>query len=108
MSTKMVTIATFENPAEAHAAKNCLEAEGIAAIVTDESVGSWLGYMGSAIGGIKLQVADVDVERSENILFLQTAGDGGSTEPWRCTRCQEVVDGGFEICWSCGGEREEF
>ncbi len=108
MSPKMVTIASFENTAEAHAAKNCLESEGIAAIVTDESVGSWLGYMGSAIGGIKLQVAQADLERAREVLSSEIAGDGAPAEPWRCLRCQEIVDAGFEICWSCGGEREEF
>jgi hypothetical protein len=104
----MVTIATFENPTEAHAAKHCLEAEGIAAVVTDEAVGNWLSYMGSAIGGIKLQVAETDVARGEEVLFVQTRADGQQLAPWRCARCRETVDGGFEICWSCGGERDEF
>jgi hypothetical protein len=108
MADKLVTIRAYENPAEAHAAKNCLESEGIIALVADEAVGNWLGYMGSAIGGIKLQVSETEAERAQAILDSQVADDSEAAGPWRCTRCQEIVDGGFEICWSCNGERSEF
>jgi hypothetical protein len=105
MVAKMVTVNSFENAAEAYAAKHRLEADGIAAIVTDEAVGNWLGYMGTAIGGIKVQVAEADVARSREILFTRPVASDAA--PWRCRRCQELVQGDFELCWSCGGEREE-
>ena len=58
MSGKLVTISAFENPTEAHAAKNLLETEGIASYVADEAVGNWLGYMGTAIGGVSFSMAN--------------------------------------------------
>jgi hypothetical protein len=110
MPGKLVTISSYENPTEAHAAKNLLEMEGITAYVADEAVGNWLGYMGTAIGGIKLQVASADAERCVAILARAEAeaAEADLGDPWRCNRCRETVDAGFEVCWSCGGAREEF
>jgi hypothetical protein len=106
MAGKLVTVGSFQSAAEAHAAKHRLEADGIAAVVTDEAVGNWLGYMGTAIGGIKVQVAEAEAERSLEILYSKLS-EGSASPPWRCRKCQEVVEGDFEVCWSCGGEREE-
>ncbi len=108
MSGKLVTIASYENPAEAYAAKFRLEIEGIQAYVADETVGNWLP-IGAAVGGIKLQVAQLDAERSEQILSRGEALEesGERDQPWRCKKCQEMVDAGFEVCWSCGGTWED-
>ena len=28
--------------------------------------------------------------------------DQESTEPWKCPRCGEVIEGQFTACWKCG------
>jgi len=106
---RLTTVYSYENPAEAHAAKNRLEAEGIAAFVADESAANMLSYMGSAIGGAKLQVAESDAEWSLRILFPEQTQDGGTeiSTPWRCQTCNEIIDADFDACWSCGGFRDE-
>lgn len=109
MSDRLTTIYSYETPAEAHAAKNRLEAEGIVAFVADESAANMLSYVGPAIGGAKLQVAEADAERSLQVLFPdETQDDGAVTSTsWRCRECNEIIDAGFYACWSCGGAREE-
>lgn len=60
MSDSLVTIATFATPVEAQLARNVLEAEGIAAVVADEETIGMFGYLGNAMGGIKVQVREDD------------------------------------------------
>ncbi|MFQ5926671.1 MAG: DUF4440 domain-containing protein [Terriglobia bacterium] len=64
---KLLTIATFSQPIEAHSAKAQLENKGIECVLAHEhSVG--LFGLASALGGIKLQVREADVERATEIL----------------------------------------
>jgi ribosomal protein S27AE len=62
------TVATFREAYQAHLAKGRLEAEGISAIVLDEyTVGiNWM--YSQAIGGVKLEVQDLDYDRALKIL----------------------------------------
>ena len=54
----MTTVATFNLPEEAHLLRMRLESAGIEAFVQDEYV--YQTFV-SAIGGVRVQVADVDV-----------------------------------------------
>lgn len=68
MSAELTTIATFENPAEAHLARLQLENEGIPAVITDEATATCLWYYGTAIRGAQLQVFQQDAERAQQLL----------------------------------------
>ena len=68
MAGKMVTVATFDMPTEAHLAKGLLEANGLAAFLADELTVGVAWHLSNAIGGIKLQVAESDVELATGIL----------------------------------------
>ena len=68
MPSRLTTIASFENPAEAHLARARLENEGIAAVVTGEATASWLWYYGTAIGGAQLQVFEEDAPQAREVL----------------------------------------
>ncbi len=68
MAGKMVTVATFDMPTEAHLAKGLLEANGLTAFLADELTVGVAWHLSNAIGGIKLQVAENDVERATGIL----------------------------------------
>lgn len=64
----MQTVARFDEASSAYIAKALLENEGITAHVADEHlVGAYWIYA-NAVGGIKLQVAEGDVERSQALL----------------------------------------
>ena len=58
MAGKMVTVATFDMPTEAHLAKGLLEANGLAAFLADELTVGVAWHLSNAVGGIKLQVAE--------------------------------------------------
>jgi hypothetical protein len=110
--TKFVTIATFLTPEMAYLARTRLDAEGIAAFLENESAVGMLGVLSNAVGGVKLQVEQADVERAAEILELATDDDDGSGSnvvdvvPWTCGQCGEEVEGTFDVCWSCGASRD--
>ncbi len=65
MHTRLVTVATFSTPMEATLAKQFLESEGIEAFLADEAMALQLSL---AIGGVKLQVPETDVDRARQLL----------------------------------------
>jgi hypothetical protein len=67
MTQDLVTVATFTTAMDAHLRKNLLEDEGIRAFVADELTGDLLP--GAAVyGGFKVQVAQQDAQRAQQIL----------------------------------------
>ena len=68
MSKDLVTIATFANPLEANLALQCLEGEGIKAFLMDEATETLAWHLTVAVGWIKLQVFEPDVEQALSIL----------------------------------------
>lgn len=68
MAGKLVTVATFDMPTEAHLAKGLLEANGLEVFLADELTVGVAWHLSNAVGGIKLQVAENDVERATGIL----------------------------------------
>jgi hypothetical protein len=65
---KLVTIARYSWPYEAELAKSHLEAAGIMAFVTDEYMVNLNWFYSNAMGGLRLQVAEQDVEAAKEIL----------------------------------------
>jgi hypothetical protein len=64
-SMSLVTIATFGHSWEAHLAAGKLEAAGIPAVLVDENVNAiGGGIYTSIVGGIKLQVPQIDADRA--------------------------------------------
>lgn len=61
-----ITIWTFAYPHEAHFAKTKLESEGIAVFIKDELSAQVYSV---AVGGLKLQVPEDDIERANQILM---------------------------------------
>ena len=64
----MTTIATFTQAEEAHLLRMRLESIGIQAFIKDENTiqADWL--ISNAIGGVRLQVADEDVDAVREFL----------------------------------------
>jgi len=103
MSEDLVTIASFATTADAAPAQTTLEANGIRAYAQGGAAADMLSYYGTAIGGVKLQVATDDVRRALECLGLtESDEDDDPAEPWDCGQCNARVDAGFKICWSCG------
>jgi hypothetical protein len=68
MLQRLVTVATFDDTVRAALAKNHLEAAGIVAVLNDELTVATGWALSTAVGGIKLQVAPLHVERAEYLL----------------------------------------
>ena len=62
------TIATFSKPEEAHLFRTRLEATGIPAYVQDEHFIQMDWLYSNAIGGVRVQIADEDVEAAREFL----------------------------------------
>jgi hypothetical protein len=76
MGFNMQTIATFSNGIAANLAKGRLEETGIRVYLADEQTVGLAWHLTNAIGGIKLQVADEDVDEARAVLAEQ-----GDDEP---------------------------
>lgn len=76
----LTTVARFHDPIEAHIACGRLRAEGIDASVADDqlAVANWEWRL--AVGGVRLQVVEDDVELARRILKELDAG-GFALEP---------------------------
>jgi hypothetical protein len=71
----MVTVRTCSDLAQAEVLKSLLEGSGVTAFIPDEDSVLWE----SALGGIRLQVAEEDVDRANDI--IQQAGKGDPQPP---------------------------
>ena len=103
-------VASFATPVEADVLRMRLEAEGIRSVLADESTVGMNWMLGNAVGGVKVLVIESDLEAALQIAEDQAAeaSDQAKTpaEDWTCVVCGEKVEGGFEVCWSCGASRE--
>ena len=71
ISHHLITIATFNYPAQAHVLRTKLESQGIWSFVADENFVTATGPCSNSIGGVKLQVKEQDVERALEILGIE-------------------------------------
>lgn len=111
-TAKFVVVAKFLNEQEAHIVKADLAAGGVESMVDGANTNAMLSHIGSALGGVRLLVAEADKKRAEEILgtYEKQKAQGNSTQgqsTWFCGTCREVLDVSFETCWSCGNERSE-
>lgn len=105
---ELVTIAKFGSSQDAQLRKGILEGQGIRAFVADDVTTMMLWYVGTALGGAKLQVARTDVARASQVLQVNELGIGTTSDRAQlCPHCGAEVDAGFEVCWSCEGSMPE-
>lgn len=68
----LITIKSFLTPSEASMIQSILAAEDIYCFLKDENAVLMAPYLANAIGGVKLQVHEEDVERA--IIILKNSG----------------------------------
>lgn len=83
----LVTIARYSLPYEAHIAWSRLDSEGIPAFVADEHTINMQWLLSDALGGVRLQVAEADVEAALAILAEDREQDLLEQEGVDATRC---------------------
>jgi len=96
LTQDVVTLVRFGTGWEAEIARGQLQANGIPAIVADESAFTALG----ASEGIRLQVRASDLARARQVLDLPETD--AIERPAFCTHCGQPIDPDDETCPSCG------
>ncbi len=72
---KFVTVASFDSPIEAHLAKGRLENEGVPVFIAHENH-VWANWVFSqALGGVKVQVLEKNVEAARKVLRKHLKGE---------------------------------
>lgn len=82
MMSKLITVATATNSAEAQFIANRLNSAGIETAIADDNVVSMDYLFGNAVGWIKIQVRELDLERAEAILDTQPPPVDEDEIPW--------------------------
>jgi len=68
VSESFITLLSFSQPIEANVAKGRLESEGVEVVLLDEHTVNINWLYSNAIGGVKLQVRESEVEKAQEIL----------------------------------------
>lgn len=77
MSNDLVTIARFSSAPPAHLLMTKLEAEGIQSFINDESIVTLNPLISNAVGGVKVKVSQVYVDKAIEVLqILKNPNDG--------------------------------
>jgi hypothetical protein len=105
MADRLITVATFHEPVAAALAKNFLESEGIPSVLFDEDTIATDWMLSGAIGGIKLQVAPLHLERAE-MLLTQIQSDRDEEEADEPMTTQTAI-ATQEIAEELRAERED-
>ena len=102
MTDDLRTVATFATPMDAAIARNALEAAGIAAAVADELTLTADPFLSGAVGFIKVQVRESDLERAADVL-----DEHGRSAPAETDGEAELAaeDGGDDFPTISPGER---
>jgi hypothetical protein len=106
MTEKLAILMKFENPFQAETVRIGLIEQGVKAFIENSESTRAMHYVGTALGGVKVLVPSGELSRAKELLhsMINEAGVEFSA-PWICGACKEEVDAGFEVCWSCGAER---
>jgi hypothetical protein len=68
LTRRLVTVASYPTPIEAHLARGRLEAEGLTPVLADEHLVALHGLATLALGGVKLQVPSEEAARARRAL----------------------------------------
>ena len=107
--TQPICIFRCDDITEAEMLKHAIEAEGIDITVDGAALNTTFGAIsGPMISAVKLIVRREDAaEALELIEEIKESWAAPDQDAWYCEACHEEIDGGFQICWSCGGDRDE-
>ncbi len=103
---ELITLRTFDNYVTAHIVKAKLETEGIACVLIDEHTVTMQWHIANAIGGIKLQVPENELEQAEHILQVteQEAEAEKETDGFYDEEDIDQLDPNNRICIHCGSK----
>lgn len=71
----LVTLTKFPTPTEAYVFQGCLESEGISSFVADTNLLQANSFLTTAVGWVRVQVAEDDLAQAEHILVSFQNGE---------------------------------
>jgi hypothetical protein len=83
----VITIATFSKPEEAHLFRTRLQAAGIPAYVQDEHLIQMDWLYSNAVGGVRVQIADEDIEAAREFLANDSPQPAPNAVDVICPKC---------------------
>jgi hypothetical protein len=92
---KLVTIAAFAHPIQAHLARTKLASAGIVSFLADEHIASMDLHFSSVVGGIKLKVERAAAPTAVKILGLESSSDYPE-------EAENITGHGPGLCPVCG------
>jgi len=95
----LINVGNFGTRQEAEIARGVLQENGIPAFVQGGEMATTLSVVGTALGGVVLEVPRSRATDAIRILDEQLSSD--LVAAWKCPQCGAEVDAGFEICWQC-------
>jgi DNA-directed RNA polymerase subunit M/transcription elongation factor TFIIS len=101
MKKKLITVATYTQPIQAHIAKGRLEAEGILCFLGDENIISVHPFYSNAVGGVKLKVREEEAAQASAILDQIQAEE---PEPNTFAAEDHETSEKAILCPNCGSE----
>jgi hypothetical protein len=96
----LIPVASYPTSAEAELARGLLVGGGLEAQLDGSAISDVAGFIGTALGGVRILVRAEDAERASEV--LEEAATASTTPAWDCPACGAEVDAGYDICWSCG------
>jgi hypothetical protein len=100
-------VGNYADATEAEHVCSILGEHDMAAFVDGAHANSWMPHVGTALSGVSVYVINADAESALEIIESLELGIDKHAAPWFCGPCQVEVEGGFEVCWSCGKPRHE-
>lgn len=100
-----VTLLRHASLYEAQQLRNLLADVEIPAFIDSEASTSMMGHQ---MLDVRLMVQDKHEQEAREILrdaVNQATAEHGPD--WFCGSCEEVIEGAFDVCWSCGESRED-
>jgi hypothetical protein len=93
MEDKIIVYSTYYNPIEANIIKSRLEDSDIPCFLTDENISTIQPLYNQAVGGVKLNIFEKDIERinallQEEIIFEDEPAVSEEDEPVACPNCK--------------------
>jgi hypothetical protein len=107
MADSLVTLATYWTVMPAETAKWALGEQGIAAYIADDNIVLADWFLGNAVGGVKLMVAEADAVRAlafleQNPRLLGVVQEPAKDDSLTCLSCGKPMADEDTECAGCG------
>ena len=83
---------------------NLMENGGVECRMKNEFLYSAAGEIPPTETWPELWVAEADYARAEAIM-AEALSDKSHLAHWQCDKCDEWIEGQFDLCWQCGAPR---